>query len=56
MIRAFLDSSVLVAAIRSPTGGSGEVLRFAVAEAFEAVISDDVVQEVARHFEDSFPS
>ena len=50
MTRAFIDSSVLIAAIRSPTGGSSEVLRFAIASQFEAVISQDIVDEVERYF------
>ena len=50
MTRAFIDSSVFIAAVRSPTGGSSEVLRYAAAGLFEAVISEDVVDEVERYF------
>lgn len=55
MTRAFIDSSVFIAAVRSPSGGSGEVLRYAVAELFEAVISEDVVEEVERYFNRMVP-
>jgi predicted nucleic acid-binding protein len=55
MTRAFIDSSVFIAAVRSPTGGSGEVLRSAIAGLFEAVISDDVVEEVTRYFSGKVP-
>lgn len=56
MTRAFIDSSVFIAAVRSPTGGSSEVLRYAVAGLFDAVISDDVVEEVERYFHGKVPS
>ena len=56
MTRAFIDSSVFIAAVRSPTGGSAEVLRYAVAELFEAVISEDVVEEVERYFNRMVPT
>lgn len=56
MIRAFIDSSVLIAAVRSPSGGSAALLAYAAREEFEAVISDDVVQEVERHFGEVVPA
>jgi predicted nucleic acid-binding protein len=55
MIKGFIDSSVFIAAIHSPRGGSGEVLRFAVAELFEAVISPEVVREAQNHFAQEHP-
>jgi predicted nucleic acid-binding protein len=56
MTSAFIDSSVFIAAVRSPTGGSGEVLRYAIVGLFEAVISEDVVEEVERYFHAKGPA
>jgi predicted nucleic acid-binding protein len=56
MIRAFIDSSVFIAAVRSPSGGSAEVLRYAVAGLFEPIISEDVVEEVVRYFRAKVPA
>jgi predicted nucleic acid-binding protein len=55
MISAFIDTSVLLASLRSPTGGSSELLRYAVIGAFSAFLSDDVINEVARHVHEVGP-
>ena len=56
MIKTFFDTSVLLASLRSPQGGSSELLRYAVVEATEAYISDDVLDEVARHVHEVGPA
>lgn len=45
MIRVVLDTNVIVAALKSPTGASNEVLRLADAGQFEIVISVPLVTE-----------
>jgi predicted nucleic acid-binding protein len=47
--KAFLDTSVFLASLRSPQGGSSELLRYAVVGSVQAFVSDDVMDEVARH-------
>jgi len=49
MIRIFMDSSVLVAAVLSPTGVSRELIRLSVNEGIQLVISEDVVVETHRN-------
>ena len=56
MPKVFLDTSIFLASLRSPRGGSSEVLRYAVAGAVEAFLSDDVVDEVARHIHEVDPA
>ena len=56
MPKVFLDTSIFLASLRSPQGGSSEVLRYAVAGAVEAFLSDDVVDEVARHIHEVDPA
>jgi uncharacterized protein len=56
MSKTFLDTSVFRASLRSPQGGSSEVLRHAVVGLIESVVSDDVLDEVARHVHEVDPA
>lgn len=49
MIKAFVDASVLIAAVLSPTGGSSALLEMAIRHRVELFISDDIVEEVKRN-------
>lgn len=49
MIRVFMDSSALFAAVMSATGAARELIRLAVNEELELVISEDVVVETRRN-------
>jgi predicted nucleic acid-binding protein len=49
MIRVFLDSSAFFSAIVSSTGAARELIRLAVNEEIQLVISDDVVKETRRN-------
>jgi len=49
MIRVFMDSSALFSAIVSSTGAARELIRLAVNEEIQLVISDDVVNETRRN-------
>ena len=49
MIRAFVDASVLVAAVLSPTGGASALLEMAIRGHVDLLISDDIVKEVRRN-------
>lgn len=49
MIRAFVDASVLVAAVFSPTGGASALLEMAIRGRVDLMISDDIVEEVKRN-------
>jgi putative PIN family toxin of toxin-antitoxin system len=51
MIRAVLDANVLVSAILSPTGVPAQVLTAWREEQFQLVISDAILEEVARVFQ-----
>lgn len=51
MAKVFFDTSVLLASLHSPTGGSSELLRYAIVGEIDAVVSDDVIDEVARHIQ-----
>lgn len=51
----FLDTSVFLASLRSPQGGSSELLRYAVVGSIQAFVSDDVMDEVARHIHEVAP-
>lgn len=53
--KVFFDTSVLLASLRSPQGGSSEVLRHAVVGHLDAFLSDDVIDEVARHVHEVGP-
>lgn len=49
MIRAFIDSSVLIAASYSPTGASREIIRQAIRGSLSLVVSNLVLEETARN-------
>ena len=51
MTRVFFDASVFLASLHSPSGGSSEVFRYAVVGAMEALVSEDVIEEVARNIQ-----
>lgn len=53
--KVFFDTSVLLAGLRSPQGGSSELLRHAVVGRLDAFMSDDVIDEVARHVHEVGP-
>jgi predicted nucleic acid-binding protein len=53
--KVFLDTSVFLASLRSPQGGSSELLRHAVVGSIQAFVSDDVMDEVARHIQKVAP-
>lgn len=55
MNKVFVDASVLLASLRSSHGGSSELLRYAVMHAIEAAVSDDILDEVARHVHEVDP-
>lgn len=49
MIRAFIDSSVLIAASYSPTGASREIIRQAIRGTLILVVSNLVLEETERN-------
>lgn len=49
MIRAFIDSSVLIAASYSPTGASREIIRQAIRGTISLVVSNLVLEETERN-------
>ncbi|MFH1906996.1 MAG: putative toxin-antitoxin system toxin component, PIN family [Chloroflexota bacterium] len=55
MLRVFVDSSVLFAAIYSSTGHSADLLQMGVSGKITIVISDDVIEETRRNLEISKP-
>lgn len=55
MNRAFMDSSALFAAAISATGAARELVRLAVNEEIELVISEDVVLETRRNISRKAP-
>lgn len=55
MSKVFFDTSVLLASLRSPRGGSSELLRYAVVGSVQAFLSDDVIDETARHVHEVGP-
>ena len=55
MIRAFIDSSVLIAASYSPTGASREIMRQAIRGNVTLVISKLVLEETERNLADKAP-
>ena len=55
MNRIFMDSSALFAAILSSTGAARELVRLAVNEEIELVISEDVIVETRRNIERKAP-
>lgn len=53
--RLFFDTSVYIAALISPTGAAGELLRLAEAGAIRMVVSEEVVIEADRVLGAKFP-
>ena len=53
--RVFFDTSVYIAALLSPEGGAGELLRLVEAGALTMVVSEKVVMESDRVLEKRFP-
>ncbi len=49
MIRVFLDASVIIAALLSPTGGSAKIVRLSKREEIACVVSETVIFEVEAH-------
>lgn len=49
MIRVYLDASVIIAALLSPTGGSAKLLEFVKLGAVAGVVSQTVIDEVEEH-------
>lgn len=49
MIRVFTDSSALFAAVLSPSGAARELIRLAVIEEIQLIISQDVIMETQRN-------
>lgn len=54
-IRLFFDSCALFAAIYSPSGGAGELIRMATQGQVQIVISQDVLVESTRNIERKAP-
>jgi len=55
MNRIFMDSSALFAAMLSSTGAARELVRLAINDEIELVISEDVVVETRRNIERKVP-
>ncbi|MCS6849078.1 MAG: putative toxin-antitoxin system toxin component, PIN family [Anaerolineae bacterium] len=55
MIRFFVDTSVLFAAIYSPTGGSARLITDAINREIELVISEDVASELRGAIGEVYP-
>lgn len=47
--RVFFNASVVLAGFRSPTGGSAKLLAWSKAKKINGIVSEIVVDEVARH-------
>ncbi|MDD3654371.1 MAG: PIN domain-containing protein [Desulfotomaculaceae bacterium] len=54
--QVFLDSSVIIAGLASPTGGSHEILALSELKLITPCISEDVVREVIRNIKKKLPS
>lgn len=54
-MKVFLDTSVLVAALLSPEGGSAQIVEFCEAKLFQGVISSDVDRELMEVIRRKFP-
>ena len=48
-VKVFFNASVIIAGIRSPTGGSGKLLEMVNAGVLNGQISEIIVDEVLRH-------
>lgn len=55
LIKVFLDSSVIIAGLASPRGGSREILNLVELKILRGVISETVVREVSRNIEKKLP-
>lgn len=55
MIKVFIDSSVLIAALISKDGGSAKILSFCEAGIFEGFISTQVIEEVGKTLKRKIP-
>jgi predicted nucleic acid-binding protein len=53
--RLFFDTSVYIAALLSPQGAAGELVRLAEAEAIRMVVSEEVIRESDRVLGAKFP-
>ena len=53
--RLFFDTSVYIAALLSPNGAAGELLRLVEAEAIRMIVSEEVIVEVDRVVSGKFP-
>jgi predicted nucleic acid-binding protein len=53
--KAFLDSNILFSAILSPQGAARRILLLSAQEAIQAVISQQVVEEVRRNLTRKYP-
>ena len=53
--RIFFDTSVYIAALLSPRGAAGELLRLVEAEAIRMVVSEEVITEADRVLAGKFP-
>ncbi len=49
MIKVYLDASVIIAALLSPTGGSAKLLEFVKLGVVVGVVSQTVIDEVEEH-------
>lgn len=54
-LRVFLDSSVLISGLNSPSGGSGVIISAFLAGKISVVISSQVVDEVQENIIKKFP-
>lgn len=55
-MKIFLDSSVIIAALLSPQGGSGRILELCEAKIIKGIISQDVVREIQEVIERKLPT
>lgn len=51
MIKIFLDASVIIAAMLSPTGGSAKVIKLGRLNSWAQIVSQTVIDEVKDHSE-----
>ena len=54
-LRAFLDTSAILAGLNSPSGAAGVILAACFAKQITAVISPQVVEEADRNIQAKFP-
>jgi predicted nucleic acid-binding protein len=53
--RLFFDTSVYIAALLSPSGAAGELVRLAEAGAIQMIVSEEVITEADRVLATKFP-